>query len=170
MHNFRKPPLAEILLIKIKEHIMNANSLTNRISTWAVLTLLGAGAASTAGAADNGCWADFYEFPNFKGAHVLIEGPVQLPNLKNFEGQNWESRFDSAVIGPKAKVKVYENIDYKLTLGEIAKYPDLMNALGITKKDLDLATDFEFAPGHKTHHLGEYNFHKKIKSLKIECL
>ncbi|MGR8934261.1 MAG: beta/gamma crystallin domain-containing protein [Gammaproteobacteria bacterium] len=153
-----------------KEHIMNPITLTSRISILAVLMLMSAGMSFMAEAADNGCWADFYEFPNFKGAHVLIKGPIQLPNLKNYEGQNWESRFDSAIIGPKAKVKVYENIDYKLTLGEIAKYPDLMNALGISQKDLDLATDFEFTPGNKTHHLGEFNFHKKIKSLKIDCL
>lgn len=135
----------------------------------ALIVLLNA-APTMAGAAEEGCWADFYEFPNFKGGHVRIDGPVQLPNLKNYQGQNWESRFDSAIIGPKAKVKVFENIDYKLTLGEIAKYPDLMSALGVTKTDLDLATDFEFAPGQKTHHLGEYNFHKRIKSLKIDCL
>jgi hypothetical protein len=150
---------------------MKPISLTSRISKWAVLLVLSAGTSFMARAADdNGCWADFYESPNFKGAHVIIAGPVELPNLTNFEGQNWESRFDSAIIGPKAKVKVFENVDYKLTLGEIAKYPDLMKALGVTKKDLDLATDFEFTPGHKTHHLGEFNFHKKIKSLKIECL
>jgi hypothetical protein len=149
---------------------MKAISSTNRTAKLWLMLLLSAGATSAVRAAEDGCWAEFYEYPNFKGGHVRFEGPLQLPNLKDYQGQNWESRFDSAVIGPKAKVKVYENIDYKLTLGEIAKYPDLMNALGVTKKDLDLATDFEFVPGHKTHHLGEFNFHKKIKSLKIECI
>lgn len=148
---------------------MDTISLARRIAKMAALLLLSAGASSVAEATDNECWADFYEFPNFKGAHVVIHGPTELSNLKDYEGQNWESRFDSAIIGPKAKVKVYENVGFKLTLGEIAKYPDLMNALGVTKKDLDLATDFEFTPGHKVHHLGEYNFHKKIKSLKIAC-
>lgn len=149
---------------------MNAILLARPIAKICFIVLLHASAIAVAEAADNGCWADFYESPNFEGAHVRINGPAQLANLKNFEGQDWESRFDSVSVGPKAKVKVFENPDFKLTLGEISKYPALMQALGITKNDLDLETDFEFAPGHKTHHLGEYNFHKKIKSLKIDCL
>jgi hypothetical protein len=116
-----------------------------------------------------GCWADFYEFSNYIGPIIRIEGPADMPNLQNVQGSNWDSKIDSMVVGPKAQVTLYENPNFKLTLSEMANYPNLMKALGITKDDVHRESELIFNPKEKIHHLGEYNFHKKTRSLKIEC-
>ncbi|WP_419635988.1 hypothetical protein, partial [Thiolapillus sp.] len=89
--------------------------------------------------------------------------------LGNVKGENWSERIDSIVVGPKAKVTVYENINYKLTLTEMSKFPVLMRSLGITEEDIKEDSELIFGPNSMIHHLGEYNFHKKTKSLKVDC-
>lgn len=132
-----------------------------------ILLLAHSNAASALG---KPCWVDFYEYAQYIGEHVRLHGPLSLPNLKNVEGQNWDSRIDSLIVGPKAKVTIYENPNYKLTLTEMSKHPVLMKSLGITKNDIKLESELIFGPNIKSHHLGEFNFHKKTRSLKIECL
>lgn len=136
----------------------------------ASLVLLTAlGFPGTAQSFTSGCWADFYEFSNYIGPVVRIEGPAELPNLLKVQGSNWESKIDSIVVGPKARVWLYENPNFKLTLSEMSDYPDLMKALGITEAEVHKEFELVFNPNEKIHHLGEYNFHKKTKSIKIEC-
>lgn len=125
---------------------------------------------TSAFAGKNECWVDVYESPNYSGAHLRIEGPVKLRNLRAVDDQNWESRIDSLVVGPKARLQIFENTNFKRTLSEMAKYPDLMKSLGITDEEVKQESDVEFSPGEMVHHLGELNFHKKTKSLKIECV
>ncbi len=120
-------------------------------------------------AKDNGCWAEFYEFAQMIGDKFRVEGPAKLSNLKNVEGENWDSRIDSIVVGPKAEVTVYENINFKLTLTEMAKYPVLMRSLGISEKDIKQDSELIFSSGEMVRHLGQFNFHKKTKSLKVDC-
>jgi hypothetical protein len=134
----------------------------------AMLILLGQ--SPGAFAKDNGCWAEFYEYAQFIGEKLRLDGPLKLPNLKNVDGHNWDSRIDSVVVGPKARVIIYENLNFKLTLTEMSKYPGLMRSLGITEEDIRQDSEIILAPKSMTHHLGEYNFHKKTRSLKIECL
>jgi hypothetical protein len=117
-----------------------------------------------------GCWADFYESSNYMGPIIRIEGPAQLANLRDVQGGNWESKIDSMVVGPKAKVWLYENPDFRLTLSEMASYPKLMEALGITREEVHKESELVFNSKEKIHHLGEFNFHKKAKSIKIECI
>lgn len=126
--------------------------------------------AGTAKPYIDGCWSDFYEFPNYLGPIVRIEGPAELANLRDIQGSNWESKIDSMVVGPKAKVWLYENPNFKLTLSEMANYPALMKALGITESEVHKESELMFNPKEKIHHLGEFNFHKKAKSIKIECI
>lgn len=128
------------------------------------------GNSTTAIAKDKGCWAEFYEYAQMIGDKFKVEGPAALANLKNVDGENWESRIDSIVVGPKAKVMVYENINFKLTLTEMAKYPVLMRSLGITEDDIKQDSELIFNAGEMVHHLGQYNFHKKTKSLKVDCV
>ncbi len=118
----------------------------------------------------NECWVDFYESPNYSGTHIRIDGPVKLRNLRAVDGHNWEKRFDSVVVGPKARLQIFENTNFKRTLSEMAKYPHLMESLGITDEEVKQESDVELRPGEMVHHLGELNFHKKTKSLKIECV
>lgn len=120
-------------------------------------------------AKDSGCWAEFYEFAQMIGDKFRVEGPAKLSNLKNVENENWESRIDSIVVGPKAEVTVYENINFKLTLTEMAKYPVLMRSLGISEQDIKQDSELIFTSGEMVRHLGQYNFHKKTKSLKVDC-
>lgn len=126
--------------------------------------------SSTASALGSRCYVDVYEYAEYVGAHIRIEGPTKLRNLRSVNGENWDSRIDSLIVGPNARVRVYENPNYKMTLSEISKHPDLMRALGITAKDVSQESELEFGPNEKIHHLGEYNFHRKTRSIKIDCL
>ena len=131
-----------------------------------LLTCLNAPAA----AEEKGCWADFYEYAEFIGDNIRVWGPISLNRLKNIHGENWESRIDSIITGPKSKVTIYENIDFKLTLTEMAKHPVLMESLGISMDEIREESELIFHPNEKIRHLGVYNFHQKTKSLRIECL
>lgn len=128
------------------------------------------GQNSIAYAKQKGCWVEFYEYAQYIGDHFRLDGPAQLSNLRKVKGDNWDMRIDSLVVGPKAKLTVFENINYKLTLTEMANYPVLMSSLGITEEDIKEESELIFPPGEMVHHLGEYNFHKKIRSLKIDCV
>ena len=125
---------------------------------------------SNAYAEDKGCWADFFEGTQYTGKHFLLEGSTQLENLSNVKGENWNLRIDSIKVGPKAKVTVFENPNFKMTLKEMAKYPELMHSLGITEQDIREDSELIFNANAKIHDLSDFNFHKKIKSLKVECI
>lgn len=78
----------------------------------AVLVLLPVHLAG-ADALGNGCWVRFYDAENFRGANLTLVGPVDM-NEMNVPGtfgawRNW----DSAVVGPKAQVTVYDQEDFK---------------------------------------------------------
>jgi hypothetical protein len=133
-----------------------------------VNTLLGG--VSTAYAGNEDCWAEFFENSNYEGPHFRLAGPLELDNLKNVNGENWASRIDSIKLGPKAKLVIFENINFKLTLKEMAKYPDLMRALGFTEQDVREDSELIFGANANIHDLSDFNFHHKIRSLKIECI
>ena len=137
-------------------------------TVFVVMALLALG--SNAYAEDKRCWADFFEGTQYTGKHFLIEGPAQLENLSNVNGENWDLRIDSIKVGPKAKVTVFENPNFKMTLKEMAKYPDLMHSLGVTEKDIREDSELIFNANTKIHDLSDFNFHKKIRSLKVECI
>ncbi|MGR9114802.1 MAG: beta/gamma crystallin domain-containing protein [Gammaproteobacteria bacterium] len=148
---------------------MNRIQLVLRgFKTGLVLTALGLGTG--AHAKDNDCWAKFYENAQYQGKHLMIQGPDQLPSLLSVNGESWDLRIDSIKVGPKAKVTVFENPNFKLTLTEMAKYPGLMKALGITEQDIKEDSELIFTADTQVHSLGEFNFHDKVRSLKVECL
>lgn len=117
-----------------------------------------------------GCWADFYEFSNYIGPIIRIEGPASLPSLTKVQNANWDARIDSMIVGPKATVRLYEHPNFKLMLTEMSKYPELMESLGISQDEVKSESELIFNANEKIHHLGEYNFHKKARSIKIECI
>jgi len=147
-------------------HFLNNNKVLMLAATTVLLLMQ----APLAQAKQSGCWADFYEYAQYIGKKIRLHGPTGLNKLNNIEGENWESRIDSIVVGPEAKVTLYENINFKLTLTEMSKHPDLMKSLGITQKEIRQESELIFHPNTKINHLGVYNFHKKAKSLKIECI
>jgi hypothetical protein len=128
------------------------------------------GGIPAAYAGNEKCWAEFFEKSNYEGSHFRLAGPIQLDNLKNVNGENWASRIDSIKVGPKASLVIFENINFKLTLKEMAKYPDLMRALGLTEQDVKEDSELIFGANANIHDLSDFNFHHKIRSLKIDCI
>ena len=128
------------------------------------------GGISTAYAGDENCWAEFFQHSDYAGAHFRLAGPIQLDNLLDINGENWASRIDNLKVGPKATLMVFENTNVKLTLKEIAKYPDLMRSLGDTEQDVKEDSELIFCAKATIHDLSDFNFHHKIRSLKIDCI
>ena len=128
------------------------------------------GGVSTAYAGDENCWAEFFQHSDYAGPHFRLAGPIQLENLLNINGENWASRIDSLKVGPKATLVVFENINFKLTLKEIEKNPDLMRSLGVTEQDVKEDAELIFGANATIHDLSDFNFHHKIRSLKIDCI
>ena len=128
------------------------------------------GGVSTAYAGDDNCWAEFFQHSDYAGLHFRLAGPIQLENLLNINGENWASRIDSLKVGPKATLIVFENTNFKLTLKEIAKYPDLMHSLGVTEQDVKEDEELFFGANATIHDLSDFNFHHKVRSLKMDCL
>ena len=52
----------------------------------------------------------------------------------------------------------------------MSQYPVLMRSLGITEEDIKQDSELIFNAKEMVHHLGQYNFHKKTKSLKVDCI
>lgn len=120
-------------------------------------------------AKDNDCWAKFYEDAQYHGKYLLVQGPDQLASLRSVNGENWDLRIDSIEVGPKAQVTIFENPNFKLTLTEMAKFPELMRALGITEQDIREESELIFNADSNIHSLADFNFHDKVRSLKVEC-
>lgn len=127
-------------------------------------------AGSNAYAEGNDCWAKFFDGVDYGGKNFYVEGPKQLENLNNISGENWDKRIHSLKVGPKAKITVFQNPRFELTLTEMAKKPKLMQAWGITEQDIKEDSELIFDESSEIHDLGDFNFHKKIRSLKLNCL
>jgi Beta/Gamma crystallin len=128
------------------------------------------GSVSNAYAGDKDCWADFFEEVQYAGKHLFIEGPTQLENLNKVNGEDWNQRIHSIKVGPKAKVTVYQNPRFELKISDMAMSPELMRSWGITEQDIKEDSELIFTGKEMIHDLGDFNFHKKIRSLKVECL
>lgn len=103
------------------------------------------------------------------GAHVRVEGPIELPNLKTLQGGDWSNRIESLQVGPTAEVVAFTKENFSEThTGQLA-HPDALK--GASESEIAAAHDLEisFGPGRKEHHLGEVKFHKNINALKIRC-
>jgi Beta/Gamma crystallin len=137
-------------------------------TVFVVMLLLGS--ASNAYAGDKDCWADFFEEPQYAGKHLLIEGPTQLENLNKVNGEDWNQRIHSIKIGSKARVTVYQNPRFELKISDMAMSPELMRSWGVTEQDIKEDSELIFTGKEMIHDLGDFNFHKKIRSLKVECM
>ena len=123
--------------------------------------------ANTARAGE--CWLDVYDKPELKGAHFRVEGPVDLPNLRTLEGDDWSSRIESLRVGPAAEVVAFARENFNETHTGPLAHPDALK--GASESEIAAAHDLEInlGPGKQEHHLGEVKFHKSINSLKIRC-
>lgn len=81
-----------------------------------------------------GCWIRLYEGNNFTGRMLSVVGPADLPDV---EGRVAVFGFDSAIVGPKARVTTYDGENYQdrtATLEPGKRYPDLGDTkLGLFK-------------------------------------
>lgn len=134
----------------------------------AALFCAGLSLAETAVAAGD-CWLDVYDKPEMQGAHVRIEGPAELPNLRNLNNENWGSRIESLAVGPKAGVLAFRREDYKEDKVGLTYHSEAIQRWGDRPESFS-DQEISFGPGHTEHHLGELNFHRNINSLKIMCL
>lgn len=90
-----------------------------------VLVLVPAGMASDTRFA-NGCWVRFFDDSQFKGPSLTLAGPVDMPKM-DMPGSLWRD-WDSAVVGPRARVTTYDNEGFRDRTAELAanqSYPDL---------------------------------------------
>jgi hypothetical protein len=75
----------------------------------AVLVLLPDAMAQGTRLAD-GCWVRFFDDKGFKGDTLTLAGPVDLPRMEM--GDVWRD-WDSAVVGPKATVRTFDNEHFR---------------------------------------------------------
>lgn len=74
----------------------------------------------------NGCWVRFFDDKQFRGAALTLAGPVDMPKM-DVPGAIWRD-WDSAVVGPRARVVTYDNENFRDRTSELAanqSYPDL---------------------------------------------
>ncbi|WP_169805897.1 beta/gamma crystallin domain-containing protein [Azohydromonas lata] len=91
----------------------------------AVLVLMPAAQGSSE-SLGNGCWVRFYDGENYHGASLTLVGPIDMPKM-DVPGPAWRE-WDSAVVGPKARVITYDNENYRdrtATLAAGQHYPKL---------------------------------------------
>lgn len=92
-----------------------------------------------------GCWAKFHDGENFSGDMLTLMGPVDMPDMKGPFGIDWKGKISSVETGPKARVMVYDNENYK-----------------------DLVATFK--PGQKSNEVSKkLGFFDEFSSMKILC-
>lgn len=79
-------------------------------SNASVLVLLPSRMASDTRFAD-GCWVRFFDDKQFRGDALTLAGPVDMPKME-VPGGVWRD-WDSAVVGPRARVTTYDNENFR---------------------------------------------------------
>lgn len=95
---------------------------------------------------DKNCWIEIFEDDNFDmdDPHVKLQGPKEFATLKNLAGKDWSNDIESVIVGSNAKVRAYEDKDFR-------------------------GTELAFAPGQRVPNLGKLDMANDIESLKIAC-
>jgi len=95
---------------------------------------------------DKNCWIEVFEDDNFDmdDPHVKLQGPKEFATLKNLAGKDWNNDIESVIVGSNARVKVYEDKDFK-------------------------GTELAFAPGQRIPNLGKLDMANDIESMKVAC-
>ena len=92
------------------------------------------------------CWVDVFDDTKYDAddPHTRIQGPMELPSLKNLSGKNWNNDIQSVIVGPDATVRAYKDKDFK-------------------------GTEIAFAPGQRVPDLSKLDMSNDIESMKIAC-
>ncbi len=115
------------------------------------------------------CGLDIYDKDNYQGAHQRIEGPVELPNLKNLGGQDWSNRIESLKVGADAEVTAFRLENFREEPKGPVNHPEAFARWGKQEIPAYQELEISFGAGKQEHHLGELDFHRNINSLKIRC-
>ncbi|MFL6717251.1 MAG: beta/gamma crystallin domain-containing protein [Burkholderiaceae bacterium] len=92
-----------------------------------------------------GCWAKFYDDQNFSGDNLTLMGPVDMPDMTGPFGIDWKGKISSVETGPKARVLVYDNENFK-----------------------DLVSTFK--PGQKSSDVSKkMGFFDEFSSMRVTC-
>lgn len=78
---------------------------------------------------DDGCWIEIYDLDHFTGPKLRLKGPISIRATSALEG-GWKDRIDSILVGPKARVEVWEDEDYndsRMEFGHDSRIYDLSN-------------------------------------------
>ncbi len=89
--------------------------------------------------------------------------------MSSVNGENWSSRIDSLIVGPKAQGLAFRQENFKEDQTGLTYHGDAIKSWGGDAKGY-ADTEVTFVANQKEHHLGELNFHQNIRSLKIRCL
>lgn len=122
------------------------------------------------GAAVGGeCWLDIYDQGDYQGAHRRIEGPAELPSLKDLGGEDWGHRIESLKVGKAAEVTAFRQENFREEPKGPVNHPEAFARWGKQEIPAYQELEISFGPGKQAHHLGELDFHRNINSLKIRC-
>lgn len=80
-----------------------------------------------------GCWAKFFDDQNYKGDNLTLLGPVDMADMTGPFGIDWKGKISSVETGPKARVMVYDNENFKdlvATFKPGQKSPDVSKKMG----------------------------------------
>ena len=97
------------------------------------------------GAGDKDCWLEIFDDDDFdeNDAHTRVQGPIELPSLKDLNGRNWANDISSVIVGPRAVARAYSDRNYK-------------------------GTELAFLPDQRIGDLSDLNMGNTIESLKIQ--
>lgn len=113
------------------------------------------------------CWVDLFNGPDFTGKQERIYGPLELANLRNIRGFDWNDAIESVEVGPGAEVTLYRRENFFLPEVPLNHAPEL-KAWNFEDENYRSGA-VTFTPGHRVHHLGEYQLHREVSSLKVIC-
>lgn len=125
----------------------NANAQGKKAGTnpAAVLLLIPVNAPEHNQWKKKGCWAKFYDDENYSGDNLTLLGPVDMADMTGPFGVDWKGKISSVETGPKARVLVYDNENFK-----------------------DLVATFK--PGQKSADVSKkMGFFDEFSSIKIAC-
>jgi len=81
----------------------------------------------------SGCWAQFYDKRDFKGDVATLVGPAGFVTLDKGTARQLKKEIDSLVLGPKARLTIYEHALFKdgaVTFDPNAREAGLIKRLG----------------------------------------
>jgi hypothetical protein len=104
---------------------------------------------------NKGCWAKFYDDQNYRGDNLTLLGPVDMADMTGPFGIDWKGKISSVETGPKARVLVYDNENFKdlvATFKPGQKSPDVSKKMGFFDEfgSIKIACDNVKAKGPST--------------------